>query len=104
LNTSNVPEPLEPAGTITTSWRDSARASRYYVATGRPFSLWVVVPYQGKLHLANGAVSSYYEFSQSDSAPPWDDATWKSQVKKPLATQTPAPWLGEAVHPLTPEP
>lgn len=104
LNTSNVPEPLEPAGTITTSRRDSARATRHYVGTGRPLSLWVVVPYQGKLYLANGAVSSYYEFSQRDSDPPWDAATWKSHVKKPLSAQTLAPWLGETVHPLPPEP
>lgn len=99
LNTSDIPEPLEPAGTIALSWTDSARQVRHYIGTGRPLTLWVLVPYQGKLHLTSGAISSYYEFSQPSAQPAWNDATWKAQVAKPHPRQSPGPWLREAILP-----
>lgn len=63
-----------------------------FVGTGRPLEILVAVPWGDRLHLANGAVYSYYEFT---GAPGMviPDRKWKEMTRIPLAEQEVQPWV-----------
>lgn len=66
-----------------------------HAALGRPWSIYVLYPWQGKELLCRGGVFSYYE---PLAARPLTDAEWQERLDAPSPPQLPA-WTAPVVSP-----
>jgi hypothetical protein len=88
-NTSSAPEPM---GVVVRIVREYLMKQGIHVGTGRPFCIYVIVPWMGELHWAEGAVYSYYELTRPLTEP-LTDAAWKKELTGAYQVHTEKPWL-----------
>ena len=88
---------LEERGTSSRPMSTIVRVHRglsgeLFVGTGRPLEILVAVPWGQTLHLARGAVYSYYEFL-GPSGLVISDKKWKSMTSRSWTQQEHRPWI-----------